>query len=1095
MFATRKRSFLVSLVLVGVALFAACLWALGAARSAAQASYESLAREIIAATGVQGGLVVHLGCGDGRLSAALGACERYLVHGLARDPESVRRAREYIRARGLYGRVSVEQWDGEALPYVDNLVNLVVAEDLGRVPMAEVLRVLAPGGVAYVKQGAGWKKTTKPWPKEIDQWTHFLHDATNNAVANDTRVAPPKYMQWVAEPLYCRSHEIDSSVMAVVSARGRLFYILDEGLPGITDQRLPAKWAVVARDGFSGVLLWKRPLRHWSWREWKRDELEGKDWTKIRGQRTRFPSTLARRLVAVGDKVYVTLGYVAPLSVLDAATGKTLFVCEGTKGTDEIACAEGIVVVRIKNFAAEKQKRRTGKASGEEVVALDAETGQELWRTQTPQLVPLTLALADGGVFFCAGGNVVRLNANTGAEQWRTPVEKAIGSVRNLVVQDGAVVLLGAKGMQSVSASSGKTLWVKSVSAPRGSISVDLFVIDGMAWHGVPTPGFAPKIADTRPGKNYTGAHMVGYDVISGEEKKVVDVPNIISPGHHFRCYRSKATVRYILWPKRGVEFIDLEGNDHMRHDWLRAPCRYGVLPCNGLLYVPPHQCFCYPGVKIAGFNALAGAGQGREGQKPEPVAQRLVRGPAYGAVGPRPAPEEWPTYRHDALRSGAASCALSPDVDRRWEVSLGGKLTQPVIAAGKVFLASVDSHTLYALDASSGRMLWSYVAGGRIDSPPTYYRGLLLFGSADGWVYCLRASDGALCWRFRAAPLERRVVAFGQVESAWPVHGSVLVKDGVAYCAAGRSSYLDGGIYLYGLDPRSGRVLCQTVLEGPYPDLSKDVGRPFDMEGTFADVLVTDGQFLYMQQVMLDSKLNVREAPRITNMGDRKVGRHIFSTAGFLDDTWWNRTFWMYSERWPGYYIANQAPKAGQLLVFDDTTTYGVKVYTRRNVHSPMFFPATDGYLLFADDNDNEPALVDASGKPKPVKWLPYEYFLSSKGKAYITTPSVDWDKGVGFVRTRPPKWMVWAPLRARAMVVAGQTLFVAGPPDVLDPRDPLGAFEGRKGGMMWALSTKDGSKLGEYRLTSPPVFDGLVAARGRLYLCTRDGRLLCFG
>ena len=33
--------------------------------------------------------------------------------------------------------------------------------------------------------------------KEIDEWTHYLHGPDNNAVADDTRVGPPRYMQWV----------------------------------------------------------------------------------------------------------------------------------------------------------------------------------------------------------------------------------------------------------------------------------------------------------------------------------------------------------------------------------------------------------------------------------------------------------------------------------------------------------------------------------------------------------------------------------------------------------------------------------------------------------------------------------------------------------------------------------------------------------------------------------------------------------------------------------------------------------------------------------------------------------------------------------
>jgi len=55
---------------------------------------------------------------------------------------------------------------------------------------------------------------------------------------------------------------------------------------------------------------------------------------------------------------------------------------------------------------------------------------------------------------------------------------------------------------------------------------------------------------------------------------------------------------------------------------------------------------------------------------------------------------------------------------------------------------------------------------------------------------------------------------------------------------------------------------------------------------------------------------------------GEADVGLHVFSTSGLLDGSWYNRTFWMYSKRWPGFQLANQAPKAGQLLVRDDEKT-----------------------------------------------------------------------------------------------------------------------------------------------------------------------------
>ena len=109
------------------------------------------AREIIEATGVKGGLVVHLGCGDGSLTAGLRMSDSYLIQGLDADAELVESARETVRKLGLYGKVSIDHLAGGRLPYVDNLVNLVVAENLGQVRRPEIMRVLCPNGVAYIK--------------------------------------------------------------------------------------------------------------------------------------------------------------------------------------------------------------------------------------------------------------------------------------------------------------------------------------------------------------------------------------------------------------------------------------------------------------------------------------------------------------------------------------------------------------------------------------------------------------------------------------------------------------------------------------------------------------------------------------------------------------------------------------------------------------------------------------------------------------------------------------------------------------------------------------------------------------------------------
>ncbi len=121
-----------------------------------------------------------------------------------------------------------------------------------------------------------------------------------------------------------------------------------------------------------------------------------------------------------------------------------------------------------------------------------------------------------------------------------------------------------------------------------------------------------------------------------GEVRKTLSLGKLISPGHHYRCHRSKATERFLIWPKRGAEFVDLQGDNHMRHDWLRAPCFTGATPANGLFYVPPSQCFCYPGVKVFGF--LAMSAEAADELKVATEAN-LQRGPAFGQI-PNPKSE-----------------------------------------------------------------------------------------------------------------------------------------------------------------------------------------------------------------------------------------------------------------------------------------------------------------------------------------------------------------------------------------------------------------------------------------------------------------------
>ncbi len=1056
------------LLVTAVVVTAVCVSGLAAEGAAA--------RSILDATGVKGGLVVHVGCGDGKLTAALRATDSYLVQGLDADAGNVAKAREAAAAAGLAGKVTFARLTGKRLPYVDNLVTLLVAEDLGGISMSEGLRALRPEGVAYVKSGGRWTKTVKPRPKDIDDWTHFLHDAGGNAVAEDAQVGPPRHVQWMAAPTWSRNHHKLASISSVVSTNGRVFYIMDTG--PAASMNVPGKWFIVARDAFSGVLLWERFVPSWAWT----------------GQKFRSgPVQLPRTLVTGGDRVYLPLAISAPVTALDAATGEVVRTYKGSGGAEELVLDGGVLFVVMGTPMAEQASldpSLRGKATHpnrKAVTAYDADTGKQLWQwTESgSRLTPLSLAAADGRAFFVAGGDVMCVDGRTGKRVWSSSSAGGNGSapkdgkgrkkkpskpkggggagqgVGTMVVHDGVVIWADGKKLTARSAASGKELWSSPCKAGFRS-SVDVLVVRGLVWTN---PGFAE-----------------GRDLKTGRVRKTNDgVKEIWTVGHHHRCYREKATDRWLLTSYRGIEFIDLVGKEHTRNNWIRGVCQYGVMPCNGLVYAPAHACGCFMEAKLYGFWAVAP----QRKTPPPPAAPALEKGPAFGAIDNRQstiANDDWPTYRHDARRTGFATTDVPAALGPAWEVDIGGRLSAPVVAAGTAVVSSIDAHRVVALDAAGGKEKWTFATGGRVDSPPTIHNGLVLFGCADGHVYCVRLADGQLVWRFRAAPDATQTVALDQVESVWPVHGSVLVHDGVAYVGAGRSSHLDGGVTLYGLDPATGKVLCRRQIRTAHPRPGDGKGGPavkkfaqnatdhktfgtpdrsdaFSMAGTTSDVLVSDGTAVFLRQMKFDRKLTPQKGST----------RHLLSTSRLLDDAENHRSHWLVGtgdfSRTPvayswivnggGRYGAYLGVPYGIMVTFDDETVwcarrtkdYGYKLVAE--THKPL--------------NTNEPHLPDfrkAGTRPKDAQV---------------------WDVSLG--------------IRPRAMMRSGKLLLLGGMAAGMDPKDPWATYEGRTNGLLWVMSSADGAKQAAYKLDAPPVWDGMAAAGGKLYIATVEGKLICMG
>jgi hypothetical protein len=204
-----------------------------------------------------------------------------------------------------------------------------------------------------------------------------------------------------------------------------------------------------------------------------------------------------------------------------------------------------------------------------------------------------------------------------------------------------------------------------------------------------------------------------------------------------------------------------------------------------------------------------------------------------------------------------------------------------------------------------------------------------------------------------------------------------------------------------------------------------------------------------------------------------------MFVPNGMLDDNYWHRAFWIYGRGvlgGPGYSATGHQAPSGKIMVLDDDNMY---IFGRRQQYWRWTVPTE--YRLFSVDRSlPRPGRQPAAGRRR-------------RG------PRAAFDV----------RWSVEIPMLVRAMVKAGDVVFACGPADVADEQkfrlrqaaalEPLRRqaelFTGSDGSVLRAVSAKDGGQLIEKKLDVLPVFDGMIAAGGRLYMATVDGKVVCMG
>ena len=182
---------------------------------------------------------------------------------------------------------------------------------------------------------------------------------------------------------------------------------------------------------------------------------------------------------------------------------------------------------------------------------------------------------------------------------------------------------------------------------------------------------------------------------------------------------------------------------------------------------------------------------------------------------------DDWPAAGGNAARTHSSAENLPASLDLHWTWRAAhlprpawpssdrlafDRADQPVVAGGIVAFGGSADGKVTALDAATGRVLWSVFTGAPVRFAPAAWNDRFFAASDDGWLYALRATTGDILWKKRGGPDGRMILGNDRVISHWPARGGPVVADDIVYFAAG--IWPSDGIYLYALDAATGKVL-----------------------------------------------------------------------------------------------------------------------------------------------------------------------------------------------------------------------------------------------------------------------------------------------
>ena len=200
----------------------------------------------------------------------------------------------------------------------------------------------------------------------------------------------------------------------------------------------------------------------------------------------------------------------------------------------------------------------------------------------------------------------------------------------------------------------------------------------------------------------------------------------------------------------------------------------------------------------------------------------------------------DWPMYRKDAGRKGVTEVDLPENLQLAWsrrllplEPAFNNKRLQfdagyePVVAKGKMLVASSLTDSVKAFDTKTGQLVWTHYTNGPVRFAPAVWDDAACFGSDDGHLYCVDLHTGLLRWKQRAVPSNRMLLGNRRMISVWPVRGGPVVEDGLVYFAAGVWPF--EGVFIYAMEIETGELVWRNdrmgYLFGQQPHNTQAIG------------------------------------------------------------------------------------------------------------------------------------------------------------------------------------------------------------------------------------------------------------------------------